>query len=280
VTVVDVAAPPGQTMSAKFNGVAMASEACSPAPGGSSAGVPYSFYLLNPPTGSHNIVLTAGTATQITWSAADYTGVGMFGGCVTGTGAPSDGTSVGCGVANAWVMSFASAYTNITPGSGLTSRVSDGSTGSQLWVVSDSGAIASPGSSTFGNTSASGRMVNDLLTVYYPVLSGTPEPLAWTNTDRNGSIVFTAPRAMTLRAITLTVEVPTAATPSLMDVYAVPFGTPCLTSGTPNGVQVHTGDLNANPTAAGAVQFAILSSSATALASGDSLCVDSQEPFP
>ncbi len=132
-----------------YNGTAM-TLADSFAPGNRYS---YLFYLLNPSTGSNNVVVTNSSNCYILAQAADYSGVGSFDAKIeaqTAGTATTKTTSLTTIAADCWIILYEHGYdavsTSPTAGTGATRRVNEAAFG--LGGLFDTNGTVSAGSNS------------------------------------------------------------------------------------------------------------------------------------
>lgn len=136
----------------------------------------YFFYLLNPATGTNNIVVTFSASSSWYGKGASYTGVSQVGfpdaaQTNTGSAATSLTGTVTTVADNAWTVMFADNDTGaFSAGGGTTIRTT---VGNQAMTIADSnGAITPAGSTTLNLTMASSKYTYSMVSMA-PVGAGT-----------------------------------------------------------------------------------------------------------
>lgn len=130
-----------------YNGVSMTQAVKQVASG---TNYTYLYYLINPATGAHNIVITPGTATALELCAASYTGAKQSGQPDnTTSGSNSSTTSITTTLTtvadNCWTVAFGGIQRAMTASTGMTARGSAGGT----WgtIIGDSNSAITPAGS-------------------------------------------------------------------------------------------------------------------------------------
>jgi hypothetical protein len=143
----------------------------------------YLYVLVNPASGSHNVVISASTTTWILAGAADYSGASQ-------TGVPDNSTTETVGVTNSiskaltpsasdcWIIFVAGGYIGggqMTSSNGSTTvRQSDGTLGT--WALADTNAAVN-GSTTMGLQYVSNSNgINGIVASFAPVAAAPASP--------------------------------------------------------------------------------------------------------
>jgi hypothetical protein len=162
---------------AAFNGVAMTLVASTQQSGSEYV---YLFYLKNPASGTHNIVITTSVASNPAASNASYTGALQTGGTdatatvTAGTRSSTTGT-VTTVLNNCWLIMVGRAGTNMSAGASTTRRESTYAAGPGIF--DSNGAITPAGSASliFTNSSAT---TSAIIASFAPVVTTTRNRLA------------------------------------------------------------------------------------------------------
>lgn len=145
-----------------YNGVAMTSLFAGFQGGNSLNRYIYSFFLLNPPSGSHSVVVSSSSNHYLLAGAADYTGVAQSGqpdAVTTNFSAPGAGsitTTLTTVAANSWIIASTPGFSGNPPvaGTGDIRRTYD--TTYTTWGIFDSnGGITPPAATSMTMTVAS-----------------------------------------------------------------------------------------------------------------------------
>jgi hypothetical protein len=173
---------PTGTLTATYNGDAMT--AIGPSIDSVGSGMPtYLFYILNPTSGTHDIVISNSAANGISAAAASYTGVKQTSPInASNTTAHNAETThftkdLTTTVDNSWViMTFKTgAGSAITADAGTTVRSQPENTGLGGGALVDSGAAVTPaGSKTLGVTSANQYIGGVVIASFSPAESAAP----------------------------------------------------------------------------------------------------------
>ena len=153
-------------LSVTVGGKAMTAMSCSGSDAANSAGLPFGFYLINPPTGTVSIVVSSGHAVAMSIGAADYAGVSGFESCVLNHGTGGTATaSIMTQAANDWVMIDASGYKGHAAGAGDVLRLQDTSA-YQSWAMFDSNGPLAAGSHSFTTTMSIANSINQIVAAF------------------------------------------------------------------------------------------------------------------
>jgi hypothetical protein len=131
----------------------------------------YLYYLLNPPSGAHNVVITNTNSHWILAGASEYSGVQGIDVMTTNKhsgGSPSTlTTSLTTTVDNCWTVLFmGSGSSTSSAGAGATKRVYDSA---NFWSWYDSGSAITPaGSHSMTTTTATGSLIGHCMIALKP----------------------------------------------------------------------------------------------------------------
>jgi len=139
---------------------------------GTSTNYAYLYYLINPTTGAHNVVISASSSTTIYSDSVSYTGVRQSAqpdsknkGTETGATFTLSTTVVS---SNCWLVSNAIDFDGASAGAGTTLRVQSGASN-----VGDSNAVVGTGSQSMAwNVSATTNPTSGVIASFAPSIVG------------------------------------------------------------------------------------------------------------
>lgn len=198
----------GSTLTATYAGANMLL-GCGPSTGSISPGTVYFFYLLNPSTGTHDVVVNSSSPIGMQVGGADYSGVGSFESCKSDygpavtSGTNSLTTTVGVKSVNDWVIMAAAGYQTQTAGTGDVLRVQD-ATLSQ-WGLFDSNAGLTIGNHSLTTSLGTTNAIVHLAMVFTPSNPG-PIPTAINCSPNTPSLLDSAASGVPVCVMTVTMS--------------------------------------------------------------------------
>lgn len=187
------------------NGVTMTPVVCS---GGkanvsNSAGLPFLFYLFNPTSGTHDVVVTASSPVGMQVLAADYSGVGAFESCLPDNGTSPLTSTIGVKNVNDWAIIVAAGYATQTAGAGDVLRVNDAAFNE--FGLFDSNAGLTIGNHSFTTSLSGTNNINHLVATFTPANPG-PQAVSVNCVPPNPTLPDSSLSATVVCALTVTMS--------------------------------------------------------------------------